>query len=97
MLQGFLLILQAKIELTTGWDLGKGPCGPTCSEESVGKTISSSALTGATTVKKTINGNEVPIQTTIIGHVSGVSESEDWEQETATFKVELNQVDEKIR
>jgi len=85
------------VELTTGWNLGKGPCGPACSEESVGKTISSSAVPGTTTVKKTVNGIEVPIQPTITGHVLSVSESEGWEQETATFKVELNLGEEKIR
>ena len=85
------------IELTTGWDLGKGPCGPTCSKDSIGNTISSSALMRSTTIMKTINGTEVPIQTTITEHVSAVSEYERWEQETATFRVELNLVEEKIR
>jgi len=84
------------IELTTGWNLGKGPCGPTCSVDSVGNNISP-ALTGTTAVKKVINGTVVPIRPTITGHVSAVSEYEGWEQESATFRVELSLVDETIR
>jgi len=83
--------------LITGWDLGKGPCGPACSKDSVGNIISSSALMGTTTVLRTMNGTNAPINVSITEHVLAVSDTEVWEQELATFKVDLNKIEEKIR
>ena len=36
------IVIQAHIDLITGWKLGKGPCGPSCKKTDVGKDTRSS-------------------------------------------------------
>ncbi|XP_052259240.1 uncharacterized protein LOC127863655 isoform X2 [Dreissena polymorpha] len=92
---------KAQVQVITGWELGTGPCGDNCKVNRVGtSTLDTRRLKGtfgnytwdARINQTTISGvsiNDV-VTNTMQEVVLDVSESEQWEQDVATFTLELN-------
>ncbi|XP_052249734.1 uncharacterized protein LOC127857377 [Dreissena polymorpha] len=99
----------AHVQIITGWELGTGPCGPNCSRNHVGtstlitrRSIEQSTqnnirfgnYTYETEEHKRIKMINEALVGTIQETVVAVSGSDHWEQEIATFSIQINETKE---